>query len=109
MTILKAYQIDFGTAVCQARQQAGAATSACPPSAPVASPVPGFRDVQSSGCCRAETSTCGYLLDTMHAEVDGTVPEFSSFDMTLGLGCVDAAPFDAAAGQSSEPRPCTPG
>jgi hypothetical protein len=108
MTILKAYQIDFGAGVCQERGQPGVASAACTPSAPVKSPVPGFKDVQSQGCCRRATSTCGYLLDTMHAEVDGTSPGFTSFDIALDLGCVDAAPFDEASGQSTEPRPCTP-
>lgn len=76
------------TETCQAQHQAGARDAACPSSAPrtimaagVAVPVQGF-----AGCCRAETGTCGVIVDDISAIGLGvfTKPQ---------LGCADSAPF----------------
>jgi hypothetical protein len=48
--------------------------------------VPGFK-----GCCRADTGTCGVIID----DIKAGPATFASF----GLGCVDSAPFfDGAEG-----------
>jgi len=76
-------------ATCQPKAQAGDLDAACPDSAeqmvmvpgvPAAVPVPGF-----AGCCRADTGTCGVVVDTIPTS-------FGNF-ASPGLGCVDSAPF----------------
>jgi hypothetical protein len=74
---------------CQATGQVGARDAECPTSAaqvlPVMGmslPVPGF-----VGCCRAETGTCGVIVDQI------TVSGFPF--AAPQLGCVDSAPFFA--------------
>jgi hypothetical protein len=74
---------------CQATGQVGARDAACPTSAAqmlpimgMSVPVPGF-----VGCCRAETGTCGVIVDQITV---GGLP-FAAPQ----LGCVDSAPFFA--------------
>ena len=85
--VLSALGASF-TETCQAQHQPGGRDAACPSSAPrtimaagVAVPVQGF-----AGCCRAETGTCGVVVDDVTAVVFGvfTSPQ---------LGCADSAPF----------------
>jgi hypothetical protein len=71
--------------VCQATNQPGDADAACPPSPELMIPsggvtimAPGF-----PGCCRAETHTCGYLMN----KFGGILP------LNPPLGCVDSKPF----------------
>lgn len=73
---------------CQAKAQPGVPNDACPRSPPrilkvgtMTVGVAGF-----AGCCRAETGTCGVLVD------DLMTPGFGTFAQP-GLGCVDSAPF----------------
>jgi hypothetical protein len=74
---------------CQATGQVGARDVDCPTSAaqvlPVMGmslPVPGF-----VGCCRAETGTCGVIVDQITVSgLPFAAPQ---------LGCVDSAPFFA--------------
>jgi hypothetical protein len=68
------------TEFCQARDQPGEVDSACPASAPVAAPNTTLT-FTFKGCCRAETGTCGYLLDRAAGLIE------------IGLGCVDSSPF----------------
>jgi hypothetical protein len=77
-------------ATCQAKEQEGELDASCPDSAdqmvtvpgvPAAVPVPGF-----AGCCRAETGTCGVVVD------DIATMGFGIFSSPK-LGCVDSAPF----------------
>jgi hypothetical protein len=74
---------------CQAVGQEGPADAACPDSPDQDLPymgttfhVPGF-----AGCCRAETGTCGVVIDTV------PVKELPLPFATPKLGCVDSAPF----------------
>jgi hypothetical protein len=78
-------------ASCQAVGQVGDADDACPaspdqmvavPGSPAPFAVPGF-----AGCCRAETGTCGVVVDSI--PVTGIPLPFA----TPKLGCVDSAPF----------------
>jgi hypothetical protein len=85
---------------CQPKNQPGEPDATCPTSAaktlPVNGkniPVPGF-----AGCCRADTGTCGVLMD------DVVAMGFGKFTSPM-LGCVDAAPFFPGA----EPKPCGAG
>jgi len=71
--------------VCQPTNQPGDADISCPASPDLMIPTssgtlsaPGF-----PGCCRAETHTCGYLMD----KFGGILP------LNPALGCVDSAPF----------------
>jgi hypothetical protein len=75
--------------VCQATGQEGPPDAACPDSPDQMLPfsgqtfhVPGF-----VGCCRAETGTCGVVIDEV------TVKEIPLPFATPKLGCVDSAPF----------------
>jgi hypothetical protein len=52
------------------------------PGSPTAFAVPGF-----AGCCRAETGTCGVVVDNI--PITGLPLPFAS----PKLGCVDSAPF----------------
>jgi hypothetical protein len=72
---------------CQAKAQPGEPDAACPSSPPqvlsmagVSVPVAGF-----AGCCRAETGTCGVIVDDIASG-------FGTFARP-GLGCADSAPF----------------
>ena len=83
-TPLADYGFVFAEA-CQATHQPGDADANCPPSPDLMIPTdggtlmaPGF-----PGCCRAETHTCGYLMN----KFGGIVP------LNPPLGCVDSAPF----------------
>ena len=76
---------------CQATGQVGPRDTDCPTSAAqvlpimgMSLPVPGF-----VGCCRAETGTCGVIVDQI------TVSGFPF--AAPKLGCVDSAPFFANA------------
>lgn len=76
---------------CQAKNQPGELDVACPDSPEQVLPVmgmslavPGF-----AGCCRAETGTCGVVVDKIL--VGGIPLPFAS----PNLGCVDSAPFFA--------------
>ncbi len=75
--------------MCQAVGQEGSVDAGCPNSAGqmltvqgIAVSVPGF-----VGCCRAETATCGVVVDSV--PVSGFPLPFAS----PMLGCVDSAPF----------------
>ena len=72
---------------CQSKAQAGDPDAACPASAAQNLPYNGAQvPVQGfAGCCRAETGTCGVVLD----KIPTGIGNFSS----PGLGCVDSAPF----------------
>jgi hypothetical protein len=66
---------------CQAKNQPGDLDTACPDSPPIENPsipipIPPFK-----GCCRAETSTCGYMVN-----------DIAGF-LNLEMGCVDSTPF----------------
>lgn len=83
-TPLTQYGFVFAEA-CQATHQPGDADTNCPPSPELMIPsdggtimAPGF-----PGCCRAETHTCGYLMN----KFGGVLP------LDPPLGCVDSAPF----------------
>jgi hypothetical protein len=85
---------------CQSKNQPGELDATCPDSAAKALPVngnnvpvPGF-----AGCCRADTGTCGVVID------DVVAMGFGKFSSPM-LGCVDAAPFFPG----EEPKPCGPG
>lgn len=74
---------------CQALEQpADADDDSCPESAAVPVPVAGQMPplMPLPGCCRADTGTCGYVLDAVTVQGLGPLGDF-------GLGCVDAAPF----------------
>jgi hypothetical protein len=75
---------------CQALNQEGPADTGCPDSLEQMLPVmgmlyhvPGF-----PGCCRAETGTCGVVVDKVTVTELGGLPFASPM-----LGCVDSAPF----------------
>lgn len=72
---------------CQARAQPGERTTECPSSDPRTLDVGGMRVTANgfAGCCRAETGTCGVIVNDIQAG-------FFSFAKP-GLGCVDSAPF----------------
>jgi len=83
-TPLRQYGFVFDEA-CQATHQPGDADANCPPSPELMIPsdagtimAPGF-----PGCCRAETHTCGYLMN----KFGGLLP------LNPPLGCVDSKPF----------------
>ena len=79
---------------CQAQHQEGPVDAACPDSPDQMLPfngmsyhVPGF-----PGCCRAETGTCGVVIDKVTVTELGGLPFASPL-----LGCADSAPFLGAA------------
>jgi hypothetical protein len=74
---------------CEPRNQPGAVDAACPSPPPAMIPVMGTTATLDPmpGCCRAETGTCGVLVNRVTAG-NGLLPLAD-----LGLGCVDAAPF----------------
>jgi len=74
---------------CQPVDQPGEVDEGCPSSAGTTIPAMGIMLPISgfAGCCRADTGTCGVVLDTVSAGKQ-TLAEF-------GLGCVDSAPFFA--------------
>jgi hypothetical protein len=83
-TPLQKFNFNFDE-VCQATNQPGDADDSCPMSPELMIPTSsgtltasGFR-----GCCRAETHTCGYLMN----KFGGILP------LDPPLGCVDSAPF----------------
>ena len=85
----------FGANSCQAHDQVGDTDAACPNSTAQMLPVngmsyavPGF-----AGCCRAETGTCGVVVNSITAS---GLPFASP-----KLGCVDSAPFFA--GEAAAP------
>jgi hypothetical protein len=76
---------------CQAKGQVGEPDESCPTTAPsmipfaaggntIMVPIDGF-----VGCCR-ENGKCGVIVDEVNSSALGNIT-------TLGLGCVDAAPF----------------
>jgi hypothetical protein len=76
---------------CQARDQPGEADQACPTSSAssvpfdaggqtIMIPIAGF-----AGCCRVD-GVCGVIVNDVRSPVLGNLA-------TLGLGCVDSAPF----------------
>lgn len=69
-------------------QPADTSDESCPESASVLIPVGAAMAPLTPlpGCCRAETGTCGYVLDAVDITGIGQVGD-------LGLGCVDATPF----------------
>jgi hypothetical protein len=74
---------------CQALDQPAVADDeSCPESEGVSIPYNGASIplMALPGCCRADTGTCGFVLDEVTAAVLGQLGDF-------GLGCVDAAPF----------------
>ena len=77
----------FGANSCQAQDQAGPVDMGCPDSKAQKLPVNGtLYDVPGFvGCCRAETGTCGVVIDKITAS---GLPFASP-----KLGCVDSAPF----------------
>ena len=74
---------------CQATGQVGARDAACPTSAAQMLPIMGMSVPVAGfvGCCRAETGTCGVIVDQITV---GGLP-FAAPQ----LGCVDSAPFFA--------------
>jgi hypothetical protein len=76
---------------CQPRGQVGEVDESCPTTAPSAVPFPtGGTTIMVPiagfvGCCR-ENGKCGVVVDDVVSSVAGKLA-------TLGLGCVDAAPF----------------
>ncbi len=79
-------------------QPADAADTSCPKSAAVPVPLPSgimAPIVPLAGCCRADTGTCGFVLDAVSI---GGLGELGK----LGLGCVDASPFLAEGEEAAE-------
>ena len=74
---------------CQATGQVGARDAACPTSAAQMLPIMGMSVPVAgfAGCCRAETGTCGVIVDQIAV---GGLPFAAPH-----LGCVDSAPFFA--------------
>jgi hypothetical protein len=72
---------------CQPKGQPGAVDEACPSSAASAVPFGGamLPIAGFAGCCR-ENGMCGVVVDDVTSPVAGKLA-------SLGLGCVDAAPF----------------
>lgn len=89
-SFLSAFGVMFSES-CQARDQPGELDAECPESPPLMRPELPVA-VKFKGCCRADSSTCGYMLDTLA----GLQP--------IGLGCIDSTPF--LEGGTAEP--CTP-
>jgi hypothetical protein len=77
--------------VCQAKGQLGEPDPSCPDSPSQMLPVMGtsFLVPGFAGCCRAETGTCGVVVDKI--TIGGLPLPFASPQ----LGCVDSAPFFA--------------
>jgi hypothetical protein len=74
---------------CQAKGQEGPVDEACPSPTPAEVPLPigGTATLDPfPGCCRAETGTCGVLVNNVSISGGITVASF-------GFGCVDSAPF----------------
>jgi len=89
-TFLEAFGISFSEA-CQAKNQPGVPGHGCPDSA---TPMfPGLTDIPPfAGCCRLDTHTCGYQLDSLLTIIK------------VDLGCVDSAPFlDGGAAAECDP------
>lgn len=80
-TFLASFNITFSEA-CQAKNQPGILGQGCPDSATPM--IPGFTVELPPfpGCCRLDTHTCGYQLDSLVATL-----------VKVDLGCVDSAPF----------------
>jgi hypothetical protein len=78
-------------------QPADTSDDSCPESASVVIPVGAAMAPLTAlaGCCRAETGTCGYVLNAVDIMGIGPVGN-------LGLGCVDATPF-LPAGDTAAP------
>ena len=76
---LSDYGLSFNE-VCQPKHQPGEANADCPDSAPLMLPGTTVTLGALKGCCRTETSSCGYLL-----VIGGLID--------TELGCVDSAPF----------------
>jgi hypothetical protein len=76
---LAEYGLSFGE-VCQPKNQPGEANADCPNSAPLMLPGSTVTLGALKGCCRTETSSCGYLL-----VIGGLID--------TELGCVDSTPF----------------
>jgi hypothetical protein len=83
------------TRACEPRNQPGELDAACPESPAIE--AGGFALAPFAGCCRKETGTCGYQVDSL---LGGAI--------AIGLGCIDSAPFLGAGGggASGEPLPC---
>ena len=81
---------------CEPKGQPGGVDAGCPTSAPQPVPINGmtFTVAGFVGCCRAETGTCGVVVDNVSV---GLFP----FSMPM-LGCVDSAPFFGG----EAPAPC---
>jgi hypothetical protein len=77
--------------VCQAKGQLGQPDPSCPDSPSQMLPVMGtsFLVPGFAGCCRAETGTCGVVVNQI--TIGGLPLPFASPQ----LGCVDSAPFFA--------------
>jgi hypothetical protein len=80
-TFLSQYGPMFSEA-CQMRDQPGVLDTSCPDSLQLTLPNGGGKLEALKGCCRNETHTCGYLLDSI---LNGFVP--------IGLGCIESTPF----------------
>jgi hypothetical protein len=66
---------------CQARDQPGNSDPSCPNlSQMLEVPGVGPTPIDLSGCCRAETGTCGYVADRILV-------------LEPGLGCIESGPF----------------
>ncbi len=77
---------------CQAVAQVGEVDEACPASADQTITVPGspaFAVPGFAGCCRADTGTCGVVIDSI--PITGLPVPFAA----PMLGCTDSAPFFA--------------
>jgi hypothetical protein len=73
---------------CQARDQPGERDPSCPNS--TSTTLDGGFNIEFDGCCRTDSGTCGYMLDTVLGVYE------------LGLGCVDSEPFL----EGGTPPPC---
>jgi hypothetical protein len=78
-----------GVPACEAQHQAGALDASCPTSAPQMLPANGLplSVAGFAGCCRAETGTCGVVVDDLAIAGLGLPLASPKF------GCVDSAPF----------------
>ena len=84
------YGLSFNE-VCQPKHQPGEQNADCPDSAPLMLPGTTVTLGALKGCCRTETSSCGYLL-----VIGGLID--------TELGCVDSEPFlEGGAAPNCEP------
>lgn len=82
--------------VCQAKHQVGSPDPNCHAfTLPIAG---GSIQIPFTGCCKATTGKCGYVVDTIGAQ---------GIEIAVDLGCVDGTIFESLEGGT--PQPCGSG